>query len=139
MCNNKILTVILLCMATLCVQADKHDLYYFTHPAQTQQFNRIVHELRCVVCQNQTLAESQAPLAVDLRSEIYQQVRAGKNDDQIIDYLKVRYGDFIVYTPPMKPSTYLLWFAPLLLLIIGSLILIGIKKRHSMTQREQSS
>lgn len=79
-------------------------------------------KLRCLVCQNQSIAESSAPLAVDLRRQVREQVAAGKTNDEIIDFMTARYGDFVLYSPPLRGSTYLLWFGPALLLLIGVLI-----------------
>ncbi len=79
-------------------------------------------KLRCLVCQNQSIAESNAELAQDLRRQVREQVAAGKTDSQIIDFMTARYGDFVLYSPPLKGSTMLLWFGPLLLILIGTLI-----------------
>lgn len=76
-------------------------------------------EVRCLVCQNETLADSRAGLALDLRREIREQMKAGKSDEQIAAFLTERYGDFVLYRPPLKPSTYLLWFGPFVLLAGG--------------------
>ena len=77
------------------------------------------NELRCLVCQNQTLAESNAPLAEDLRKEVRDLATGGKSDDEIRAYLVARYGDFVLYKPPVKSTTYVLWFGPFLLLATG--------------------
>jgi len=87
------------------------------------QVHRLSTELRCLVCQNQTLADSDAPLAEDLRVEIREMAAKGKSDQEIIDYLVARYGDFVLYRPPVKATTVLLWAGPFLLLLIG---LIGL-------------
>ena len=87
------------------------------------------HQLRCVVCQNQTLADSQADLAVDLRRQMREQMRAGASDAAVKDYLVQRYGDFVLYKPPLKPSTWLLWFGPLLLLAVV-VVAIARKRRR---------
>jgi cytochrome c-type biogenesis protein CcmH len=87
------------------------------------------HQLRCVVCQNQTLADSQADLAVDLRRQMREQMRAGASDAAVKDYLVQRYGDFVLYRPPLKPSTWLLWFGPLLLLAVV-VVAIARKRRR---------
>ncbi|MCU0952774.1 MAG: cytochrome c-type biogenesis protein CcmH [Burkholderiaceae bacterium] len=79
-------------------------------------------KLRCLVCQNQSIAESNAELAVDLRRQVREQVAAGKSDSQIIDFMTARYGDFVLYSPPLKSSTMLLWFGPALLVLIGLII-----------------
>jgi cytochrome c-type biogenesis protein CcmH len=77
----------------------------------------LAEQLRCLVCQNQSIAESNAELAVDLRREISEQIRAGRSDQDIIDFMVARYGDFVLYRPPVKPHTWLLWFGPALLAI----------------------
>lgn len=78
------------------------------------------HKLRCLVCQNQTIAESNAPLAVDLRNQVREQLAAGKSEEAVIDYLAARYGDFVLYLPPFKGITLLLWLGPGLLLVAGA-------------------
>lgn len=89
------------------------------NPALETQVHRLSTELRCLVCQNQTLADSSAPLAEDLRKEIRELAASGKNDRQIIDYLVTRYGDFVLYRPPLKSTTFLLWLGPFALLLLG--------------------
>ncbi|OEH47876.1 Cytochrome c-type biogenesis protein CcmH [Legionella parisiensis] len=86
------------------------------------QFNHLLKDLRCLVCQNQDLADSNAELAKDLRNQVYQMVKAGKSDSEISDYLTVRYGDFILFNPPVKAVTLLLWFGPILFLLLGFVI-----------------
>jgi len=93
-------------------------------------------ELRCLVCQNQTLAESNAPLAEDLRKEVREQALAGKSDDEIRAYLVARYGDFVLYKPPVEPVTYLLWFGPFVLLGAGALIWWTLLRRRAQMPRE---
>lgn len=88
-------------------------------PALEIQVHRLSTELRCLVCQNQTLADSSAPLAEDLRMEIREMAAKGKSDQEIIDYLVARYGDFVLYRPPVKSTTALLWAGPFLLLLAG--------------------
>ena len=82
-------------------------------------------ELRCLVCQNQSLADSHAPLALDLRQQIHQQLAQGQSEKQVVDFMVQRYGDFVLYEPPLNASTALLWFGPLLLLAAGVLALRG--------------
>ncbi|HUQ28626.1 MAG TPA: cytochrome c-type biogenesis protein [Usitatibacter sp.] len=82
----------------------------------------LAEELRCLVCQNQTIADSNAPLALDLRNQIRTQISQGRSDDQIRAYMVERYGDFVLYKPPFKASTALLWLAPLLLLMVGAFV-----------------
>ena len=88
-------------------------------------------ELRCLVCQNQTLAESNAPLAEDLRKEVRELAVAGKSDDDIRAYLVARYGDFVLYKPPVKPTTYALWFGPFLLLAAGIVVWFAVLRKRS--------
>ena len=102
-------------------------------PALEQRLTRLSQELRCLVCQNETLADSRADLAEDLRREIREQMRAGKSDKEIIDFLTARYGQFILYKPQVTPTTYLLWFGPFVLLLLGLLVLFRyIKQRREM-------
>jgi cytochrome c-type biogenesis protein CcmH len=82
------------------------------------------NELRCLVCQNQTIADSNAPLAEDLRNQVREKMRQGISDSQIIDFMVARYGDFVLYRPPLKLTTVLLWFGPLLLLAAGFVVLL---------------
>ena len=96
----------------------------WSEPEATEaELDRRVHvfakEVRCLVCQNETLADSRADLALDLRREIREQMKAGKSDEQIAAFLTERYGDFVLYRPPLKPSTYFLWFGPFVLLAGG--------------------
>jgi len=90
-------------------------------------------QLRCLVCQNQTLAESNAPLAEDLRHEVRELAVSGKSDDEIRGYLVARYGDFVLYKPPIKPTTYLLWFGPFLLLACGVIVWFSVLRRRAKT------
>jgi cytochrome c-type biogenesis protein CcmH len=88
-------------------------------PELEKRVLKLSQELRCLVCQNETLADSRADLAVDLRNQVREQMRAGKTDQEIVAFLTQRYGDFVLYRPPVKPTTYLLWFGPFLLLLGG--------------------
>jgi cytochrome c-type biogenesis protein CcmH len=92
-------------------------------PVIEKRLMNLSKELRCLVCQNETLADSQASLAEDLRREIREQMKAGKSDQEIISFLTQRYGQFILYRPQVTPTTYLLWFGPFVLLIVGLFIL----------------
>jgi cytochrome c-type biogenesis protein CcmH len=93
------------------------DAYPFDSLEQEQRFRVLVEEFRCPKCQNQNLADSNAPLAKDLRNIIYQKVKANESDAAIADFLQQRYGDFVLYRPPLKASTVLLWFGPALVLL----------------------
>lgn len=92
-------------------------------PAIEKRLHNLSQELRCLVCQNETLADSRADLAVDLRNQIREQMKAGKTDKEIIAFLTARYGDFVLYRPPVRPTTYLLWFGPFVLLLVGLVFL----------------
>ena len=95
-------------------------------------------ELRCLVCQNQSLAESNAGLAVDLRNQIRAQLARGASEREVVDFMVARYGDFVLYRPPLKASTFLLWFGPFVLLIAGICVLILRIRRQSATNRQLS-
>ena len=102
-------------------------------PVIEQRLARLSHELRCLQCQNQTLADSPAGLAADLRREIREQMKAGKSDQEIIAFLTERYGDFILYRPRVTFATYLLWFGPFVLLLAGLYVLFRyIKQRRDL-------
>jgi cytochrome c-type biogenesis protein CcmH len=100
------------------------------NPAIEAQVHRLSEELRCLVCQNQTLADSSAPLAEDLRNEISEMAAKGLSDQEIIDYLVARYGDFVRYRPPLKTTTALLWLGPFALLLGGGVGLIIILRQR---------
>lgn len=105
----------------------------FPVKAQTATDTRIrllEEKLRCLVCQNQTLADSSAELAGDLRRQVREQVAAGRSDEQIIDYLVQRYGDFVLYEPRFKSTTALLWLGPFVLLVAAALVLITVLRRR---------
>lgn len=99
-------------------------------PVVEQRLVLIAEELRCLVCQNESLAGSRAELAMDLRREVRTLIKSGKSDAEIKEYLVSRYGDFVLYRPPVKPTTWLLWFGPLLLLLGAAWMLIGIIRRN---------
>jgi cytochrome c-type biogenesis protein CcmH len=95
-----------------------------------QRLKTLAEELRCLVCQNQTIADSNAPLALDLRNQIRGQIAAGRSDGQIRAYMVERYGDFVLYRPPFKASTLALWLGPFLLLVVGGAAFVAIVKRR---------
>lgn len=102
-------------------------------PAIEQRMNKLAEDLRCLVCQNESLAGSRADLAQDLRREIREQMQAGKDDRQVIEYLTSRYGDFVLYKPPFKPETFLLWLGPLLFFAIGGVVwFVTLRRRHNI-------
>jgi cytochrome c-type biogenesis protein CcmH len=98
-------------------------------PELDRRAAELAHELRCLVCQNQTLADSNAPLAVDLRNQIREQLAAGKSERDVIDFMVQRYGDFVLYRPPFKASTAALWLGPFALLVLGAWLFVRILRR----------
>ena len=94
-------------------------------------------ELRCLVCQNQTLADSNAPLAVDLRNQIREQLKSGKSERDVMEYMVARYGDFVLYRPPLKATTIALWAGPFVFLVLGAGILVRLLRRRA-PERELS-
>ena len=96
--------------------------YGFDTPEQEQRFKQLTYELRCPKCLNSNLAGSDAPIAADLRQEIYDQIREGRSNKEIIEFMTSRYGDFMLYRPRLTAGTFFLWFGPALLLIAGILI-----------------
>jgi len=108
-------------------------------PVLEKRVMALAEELRCLVCQNQTLAESNAPLAEDLRNQVRERMREGKSDREVIDFLVERYGDFVLYRPPLKATTILLWFGPLLLLAVGFAVLLRRVRRRRAPEETQIS
>ena len=92
-------------------------------PALEARVNAVATELRCLVCQNQTIADSHAGLAIDLKNEIREKMRRGESEKQVVDFMVERYGDFVLYRPPVKMTTILLWLGPLLLVLVGLFVL----------------
>jgi len=103
----------------------------FKDRAEEVRFQNLARQLRCLVCQNQDLADSDADLAKDLRKQVFDMMRSGKTDDEIKQYLVARYNDFVLYDPPLKPGTWLLWFTPFALLLIGVCVVVVIVRRRS--------
>jgi len=103
----------------------------FQTPGQLERYERLTHEFRCVVCQNQSVAESNVDLAKDLRRITRDMILAGKTDDEIKQFMTDRYGDFVLYNPPLKPVTYLLWGAPVILLLVGAIAMVTVVGRRS--------
>lgn len=97
--------------------------YEFSDRDEEARFQSLITELRCLVCQNQSLADSSAELAGDLRDEVYGMIKSGETDAEIVAFLVDRYGDFVLYRPPIKRSTYLLWFGPLLVVALAAAFL----------------
>ena len=108
-------------------------------PALERRVTNLAHELRCLVCQNQTLADSNAPLAVDLRNQIRGQLAAGKSEREVVDFMVARYGDFVLYRPPFKASTIALWVGPFAFLLGGFWLLARRLRRRQGPEPELSA
>lgn len=128
------LTLFLALSISTTVLAIPQEIYHFDNPQQSQQFQSLLSQLRCLVCQNQDLKDSQAALAEDLRQEVYHQVKLGYPTPQIKTYLTQRYGNFILFNPPFLPQTYLLWLGPWFLLVFSIMLLSYIVFRHQRAQ-----
>jgi len=130
----KSIWIIGLLLLSLQVQA-AIEVYQFDYPEQEKLYKQMTDELRCLVCQNQNLSASNAALARDLRQQTYQMIMNGKSHDDIVSYMTQRYGDFVLYRPPFKSITVLLWFGPLVLLLLGVWLLIrSLNKNNKSTE-----
>ncbi|HHQ2526229.1 TPA: cytochrome c maturation protein CcmH [Pseudomonas aeruginosa] len=129
---KRFLATALLALALCGVARAAIDTYEFASDAERERFRNLTRELRCPKCQNQDIADSNAPIAADLRKQIYGQLQQGKNDGEIVDYMVARYGDFVRYKPPVNERTWLLWFGPGALLLFGVLVIgvIVLRRRH---------
>ncbi len=136
---RRFVIAILLALVTLPLFSATLAEYKFDDPNKADDFRHLIEQMRCLVCQNESLAGSNAELAVDLRNEIYDMMQAGQDKDQIIQFMVARYGDFVLYSPPVKPSTYPLWFGPVLLFIFGAVVLFRILRRKSQTREAELS
>lgn len=106
-------------------------------PVAHERVVQVSEQLRCLVCQNQSIAESNAELAVDLRNQVIEQVKAGKTNKEIIDYMVERYGDFVLYRPPFKSTTYILWIGPIALFLIGlGAFYVNLRRRKRVVASE---
>ncbi|TAH47770.1 MAG: cytochrome c-type biogenesis protein CcmH [Gammaproteobacteria bacterium] len=124
-----------LCLALLVpAMAWAIDALPFKDRAEELRFQHLTRQLRCLVCQNESLADSSADLAKDLRREVFEQMQQGKDDDAIRQYLTERYSDFVLYDPPLRGATILLWFGPLLVLLIGAAAVTRIVRKRSAIQ-----
>lgn len=126
----------------LCLVGTAHaaiDAYEFRDEAERQRYRTLVEELRCPKCQNQNIADSNAPIAMDLRREIFRMLEEGKSNEQIVDYLVDRYGDFVRYKPPVNAKTLLLWYGPIGLLVLGFAVLAVILRRRYRGAEAQAS
>ncbi|MES9896387.1 MAG: cytochrome c-type biogenesis protein [Candidatus Thiodiazotropha endolucinida] len=121
------------------VQAATLADYSFDEPGKAEDFRDIIEKMRCLVCQNESLAGSNAELAIDLRNEIYEMMKSGQEKEDIINFMVARYGDFVLYSPPLKPTTYPIWFGPLIVFLVGGVVLFRILKRKSVARETELS
>ena len=133
--SSGISTIVLALALLMPATAVAIDALPFKDRAEEQRFQNLARQLRCLVCQNESLADSSADLAKDLRQEVFEQMRKGKDDAEIKNYLTARYSDFVLYNPPLRGSTFLLWFGPLLILLIGAAVVFRIVRRRGAVPR----
>lgn len=115
------------------------EMKIFDNEQQEQRYKHIIDELRCLVCQNQNISGSNAGLAQDLRKQVHKMILEGKDDETIYDFMVTRYGDFVLYRPPFKATTFFLWVGPFIIFIVGLFVLIRfIRKREKIVVKELS-
>jgi cytochrome c-type biogenesis protein CcmH len=141
MTRSRLLALLVLCLLSSFAMAQvQEEERPSDDPVIEQRLAKLSQELRCLQCQNQTLADSPAGLAADLRREIREQMKAGKSDQEIVAFLTQRYGDFILYRPRVTYTTYLLWFGPFILLLAGLYVLFRyIKQRRDLIPEQPLS
>ncbi|MGX5220001.1 MULTISPECIES: cytochrome c-type biogenesis protein [Pseudomonas] len=134
---RRVCAALLLGLALVSTAHAAIDTYEFKTEAERERYRHLTEELRCPKCQNQNIADSNAPIALDLRAEIYKKIEGGESDQQIIDYLVARYGNFVLYKPPVTARTLVLWYGPAALLIGGFVLLavIVLGKRRRKAER----
>jgi len=129
---------LILCLLPALAFAQAIQPLPFRDRAEEVRFQKLSAELRCPMCQNETLADSNAPIAHDLRRQVFEMIQAGKSDDEIKMYLVDRYSQFVLYKPPVEPSTWLLWFGPAVLLAAGAAV-VAIQVRRRARQAPAST
>jgi len=127
----KILLSLVFLLSAFSVQA-KIESKDFPNEQMEADYTSLVAELRCLVCQNQSLSDSNAELAVDMRTKVFKMLSEGKSKAEIADFMVARYGDFVLYRPPVKSSTFLLWFGPLIFFVIAAFIVFSFMRRQSI-------
>lgn len=132
---NKIFVVLLLLLSLYPLAHANEAVPTAEDPVLEKRVMEISHNLRCLVCQNQTIADSNAELAVDLRNQVREKLRQGESEEEILSYMVSRYGDFVLFKPLVKSTTWLLWFGPLLLVLLGIVVLIFmLRQRRKLLQ-----
>ena len=136
----KKLMIILSLLASMSILNAAVEIRQFQNSEHEQRYKNLINEFRCVVCQNQNIADSNAELAQDLRKRVFKMINAGKNDDEIMEFMVARYGDFVLYRPQFNSMTFLLWLGPFIIFIIGLYFLISfIRQRKKMVITELSN
>ena len=128
-----ILKITLLLVVALLLSTQAHarfETHDFATPQMERDYNVLVQELRCLVCQNQNLSDSNAELAQDMRLLVYKKLSEGKSKDEIVDFMVVRYGDFVMYRPPVKKATYILWYGPIIFFAVAGLVVVSYIRRQ---------
>jgi cytochrome c-type biogenesis protein CcmH len=137
---SKYLVVALIATVTIfssSILATPVDTYVFKDKVTETRFNALNKELRCPKCQNQNLADSNSPIAADLRREVYDMLQAGKADMEIVDFMVSRYGEFVLYRPRVNSLTYILWYGPAGLLFIGAIVVVLILRRKPVKNAQK--
>lgn len=132
----RMLSVLLLVLLSPLAQAEVANVYEFDTAEQEQRFQDLIVELRCPKCQNQNIADSNAPISKDMRAEVYRRMRAGASNDEIVDALVARFGEFILYKPQVEKRTILLWATPAIAVLGGLLVVAGVVLRARRRQSE---
>lgn len=128
------LFVVLLAIS-FAVKASSIEVYTFENREQEKIYHSLIEDLRCLVCQNQNISESNAELAKDMRRKTYEMVKQNKSETEISEFMVTRYGDFVLYRPPFEPMTWLLWFGPLIIFVFGLVFVVRyMKSQNSSTQ-----
>jgi len=121
--------IVIILLALMSASAFSTDTLKFDTDAQRLQYQTLTEELRCPKCQNQNIADSNAPIAIDLRNEVHKMILEGRNEEQVVNFMVERYGNFVVYKPKFDTSTYLLWLGPALIAFLGFIIVVMTAKR----------
>jgi cytochrome c-type biogenesis protein CcmH len=132
--------LLLACLALAPLAAAVDSGQRFEDPAEQSRYERVIRDLRCLVCRSESIADSNAPLAADLRREVETLIRAGKSDEEIYAFMTERYGDFVLLQPPVAPRTWLLWAAPALFLVGGiAIVLVVVRRRARAASTDPSA
>ena len=135
---KKWMLMLLVCFSLPAFAVVEGYKYQFDSQQDTDRFNKLAEDLRCPKCQNQNIADSDAPIAADLRQEVFRLLEDGRSDDEIVDYMVARYGEFVRYKPALNRDTAVLWFGPLAFLLVGVLALVLLVRRRQRAVNESS-